>query len=89
VSNSEARSAARLFEGLEGIDIVPAAAVAAASLIKAVADRCINDSDVVLLNVSGGGVQKVKEDKECYQIKPAIHVARPDGDLAELEEVLT
>jgi len=88
VSNNEARSAARLFEDLEGIDIVPAAAVAAASLIQAVADGCINGSDVVLLNVTGGGVQKVKEDKECYQIKPAINVTRPDGDLAELQEVL-
>jgi cysteate synthase len=88
VSNNEARSASRLFEDLEGIDIVPAAAVAAASLIQAVADGGISDSDVALLNVTGGGVQKVKEEKECYQIKPTINVARPDGDLAELQEVL-
>ncbi|MGZ5539387.1 MAG: cysteate synthase [Halobacteriota archaeon] len=89
VSNNDAQSAARLFEDLEGIDIVPAAAVATASLMDAVAYGSINDLDVVLLNVSGGGVRKVKEDKECYPIRPAIRVARPDTDLAELQEVLT
>jgi len=89
VSNSEARRAARLFEDLEGIDIVPAAAVATASLIQAVAQGGINDSDVVLLNVTGGGTQKLKEDKACYQIKPDIRVATPEADLGELQEVLT
>jgi len=44
---------------------------------------------VVLLNVTGGGVQKLKEDKACYQIKPDIRVATPEADLGELQEVLT
>jgi cysteate synthase len=88
VSNSEVRRAGRLFEDLEGIDIVPAAAVATASLIQALALGGIDDSDVVLLNVTGGGVQKLKEDKACYQIKPDICVATPDADLNELQEVL-
>jgi cysteate synthase len=83
VSNTEC-----LFEDLEGIDIVPAAAVAAASLMQAVANGGIDDSDVVLLNVTGGGLQKQKEDKACYQIKPDICIAKPDVDLAELREVL-
>jgi len=89
VSNTEARRAARLFEDLEGIDIVPAAAVAAASLMQAVANGGIDDSDVVLLNVTGGGMQKLKEDKECYQIRPDIRITEADIDLAELREVLT
>jgi cysteate synthase len=89
VSNIEARRAARLFEDLEGIDIVPAAAVAAASLMQAVANGGIDDSDVVLLNITGGGLQKLKEDKECYQIRPDIRITKPDIDLAELREVLT
>ena len=89
VSNVEARRAARLFEELEGIDIVPAAAVAAASLIKAVAHGGIDDSDVVLLNVTGGGVQNLKDDKDCYQIQPDIRLATPDADLGELQQALT
>jgi cysteate synthase len=89
VSNVEARRAARLFEELEGIDIVPAAAVAAASLIQAVAHGGIDDSDVVLLNVTGGGVQNLKDDKDCYQIQPDIRLATPDADLGELQQALT
>jgi cysteate synthase len=89
VSNNEARRAARLFEELEGIDIVPAAGVAAASLMQAVVNGNINDSDVVLLNVTGGGLQKLKEDKDCYQIRPDIRITTPDMDLSELREVLT
>ncbi len=89
MSNNEARRAARLFEELEGIDIVPAAGVAAASLMQAVVNGSINDSDVVLLNVTGGGLQKLKEDKDCYQIRPDIRITTPDMDLAELREVLT
>jgi cysteate synthase len=88
ISNGEARRAARLFEELEGTDIVPAAAVAAASLIQAVAHGSIDDSDVVLLNVTGGGVQKLKDDKDCYQIKPDICFATPEADLGELQESL-
>ena len=89
VPNVEARRAARLFEELEGTDIVPAAAVAAASLIQAVAHGGIDDSDVVLLNVTGGGVQNLKDDKDCYPIKPDIRLATSDADLGELQQALT
>jgi cysteate synthase len=88
VSNDEARRAARLFEELEGIDIVPAAAVAAASLMQAVDQKGIDNSDVVLLNITGGGVQRLKDDKDCYQIKPDICLAAPEADLGELQEAL-
>ena len=53
------------------------------------ADGGIDDSDVVLLNVTGGGSQKLKEDKDCYQIKPDIRLATPDADLGELQQALT
>jgi cysteate synthase len=88
VTNSEAKDAARLFEDLEGIDIVPAAAVAAASLVQAVSSGAVSRSDIVLLNITGGGLKKVKEDKGCYQLKPDIRVVRPDEDLSELKEAL-
>ncbi|HYA33007.1 MAG TPA: cysteate synthase, partial [Candidatus Bathyarchaeia archaeon] len=88
VSNYEARRAARLFEDLEGVDIVPAAAVAAASLMQAVAQGGIGNSDMVLLNITGGGVQLLKDDKDCYQIKPDIHLATPEADLGELHDAL-
>lgn len=88
VTNGEAKEAARLFEDLEGIDIVPAAAVAAASLVQAAGSGVISCSDIVLLNITGGGLKKVKEDKGCYPLKPDLRVAMPDEDLSELQEVL-
>jgi cysteate synthase len=88
VSNSDAKNAARLFEDLEGIDIVPAAAVTAASLMQAVTSGAIADSDVVLLNVTGGGSQKLREEKTCYQLQPDLRVARPDLELDEVREVV-
>jgi cysteate synthase len=88
VRDSEAKDAARLFEDLEGIDIVPAAAVAAASLVQAASSGAINPSEIVLLNITGGGLKRVREDRECYQLKPNIRVARPDEDLTEIEEAL-
>jgi cysteate synthase len=88
VTNNEAKDAARLFEDLEGIDIVPAAAVAAASLMQAARSGAISPLEIVLLNITGGGLKRVKEDKECYRLKPDIRVARPDEDLSELKEAL-
>lgn len=86
VTDSEAKDAARLFEDLEGIDIVPAAAVAAACLVQAASSGAISPSEIVLLNITGGGLKRVREDKGCYQLKPSIRVARPDEDLTEIEE---
>jgi cysteate synthase len=88
VTNSEAKDAARLFEDLEGIDIVPAAAVAAASLMQAASTGAISPSEIVLLNITGGGLKRASEDKECYQLKPTVRVGRPDEDLTEIEEAL-
>ena len=56
--------------------------------MQAVARGGIDESDVVLLNVTGGGVQNLKDDKDCYQIKPDIRLATPEVDLGELQEVL-
>jgi cysteate synthase len=88
VTNNEAKDAARLFEDLEGIDIVPAAAVAAASLMQAASSGAVSPSEIVLLNITGGGLKRMREDKECYELKPNIRVARPDTDLTEIKEAL-
>jgi cysteate synthase len=56
---SAARAASQLFGELEGIDIEPAAAVALACLAQAVATRRVAADDLVLLNVTGGGRQRL------------------------------
>lgn len=69
VSNEEAESAAKLFESLEEIDIVPAAGVAVSSLLKAVDGGKVRKDERVLLNVTGGGEKRLKEDFKVHEIR--------------------
>lgn len=70
VTNEEACSAAELFYRLEGSDIEPAAGVATASLIQAVKDGKVAKNAVVMLNITGGGVQRFKNEHELAYKKP-------------------
>jgi cysteate synthase len=74
VSNEEARSAGKLFADLEGIDLDPAAAVCVASLIQAAEGGWIDPKKRVLLNVTGGGYERVAEDFERYPVEPFLRV---------------
>lgn len=69
-TNEESADAARLFEELEGCDIHPAAAVAAASLIKEAKAGNIPADAVVMLNITGGGENRFKADKKLHYLKP-------------------
>ena len=70
VTNEEAEAAGKLFEELEGIDINPAAAVATASLIQAVENNQVEKDAVIMLNITGGGEKRFKENKEIFYLKP-------------------
>jgi len=54
-----AKSAAAMFEDLEGIDIAPAAAVAVACLHDAVTSHRIPSDARILLNITGGGIKRM------------------------------
>ncbi|WP_305066165.1 cysteate synthase [Methanoculleus sp.] len=79
VTNDEARAAGRLFADLEGIDLDPAAAVCAGSLVQAVERGTIDPDRIVLLNITGGGYERVREDHDCISIEPFLRVAGGDG----------
>ncbi len=70
ITNAAAKKAATLFEQTEGCDIHPAAAVATASLIKAVAEGKVDKTKIIMLNITGGGERKAKEGKELWYLKP-------------------
>ena len=70
-TNAQARKAAKLFEELEGVDIHPAAAVATATLIKAVQDGKVEKDATIMLNITGAGEQAFKSSHEVYELKPA------------------
>ncbi|KDE55317.1 cysteate synthase [Methanoculleus sp. MH98A] len=74
ISNDDARSAGRLFTETEEIDLDPAAAVAVASLIRAVEEGLIGPDEHILLNVTGGGYERAAEDLDRYPVEPYLRV---------------
>ena len=70
VTNEEAEKAGKLFEELEGIDINPAAAVATASLIQAIENNQVERDAVIMLNITGGGEKRFKENKDIFYLQP-------------------
>jgi len=69
VSNREAALAQRVFEESEDIDILPAAAIAVAALQEAVQSGTVEEDDPILLNITGGGVSRAKEELEMFTLK--------------------
>ncbi|MCK5168492.1 MAG: cysteate synthase [Bacteroidales bacterium] len=86
-TNDELIEAGKLFEKLEGNDIHPAAAVATATLIKAVNDSTVNKDDLIMLNITGGGEEKFKREKDIVYLKPK-HIFDISPDLETVENVL-
>jgi cysteate synthase len=71
-NNKQAKNAAELFKNSEGIDIHPAASVATATLIEAVQNGSVKEDDLIMLNITGGGEEKFKAEKELFYLKPQI-----------------
>jgi cysteate synthase len=88
ITNDELHSAQQLFLDLEEIDIVPEAAVAVASLSKAIEQKTINRNDTILINITGGGIERLKEDTEFYPITPILTLDSADVPLDEIEAIL-
>lgn len=72
MTNNQAASANRLFQDTEGIDIHPAAAIAAASLISAVNDGIVEKDAVIMLNITGGGEERFKKEKTLHYLQPSL-----------------
>ncbi len=89
ITDQEAAEAKRLFEESEGIDILNAAAVAVAALAKAVRAKGVGPEnimeDIILLNVTGGGVARVKEDFVLQTLQPDMTVSRWEEAVEFLE----
>jgi cysteate synthase len=84
ITRKEAFEAKALFESLEGIDILPPSAVATASLLKAVEAGNVEKDETILLNLAGGGYERLKKDFTLYQIEPVAIARDPDISLEEL-----
>lgn len=71
-TNEEAQHAAKIFEELEGIDIHPAAAIATATLLKAINKGIITKEQLIMLNITGGGEKRFKKENEIFSLKPNL-----------------
>lgn len=90
VNNEELKIASKLFIQTEGIDIHPASAVAVASLLNAVKDGSIEKEATIMLNITGGGEERFKQDNNLTFIKPrAIFPVNPDKEFvfSELRKI--
>jgi cysteate synthase len=87
VTNKEAQEAEKLWKSYENTALDPAAAVALASLVLAVENGNVKPNDRILLNITGGGRDRVKDDIDLETIKPLCSV-RKKIDKDELMEIL-
>ncbi|MCX6237654.1 MAG: cysteate synthase [Bacteroidia bacterium] len=72
ITNQEAANAARLFSETEGNDIEPAAAVAVASLIQAIHEGNTDKNATIMLNITGGGIEKFKRENKINYLEPLL-----------------
>ena len=72
VTNQEAEKAAQLFLTTEGNDLEPAAAVAVASLVQAVVTGKVKLDSIIMLNITGGGIEKFKSEHNVSYLKPEL-----------------
>jgi len=74
VEQPVAEAAKSLFEATEGIDILPPGAIALASLQEAIEVGEVEEEDCVVLNISGGGTQRLKQDLATEAVQPWLMV---------------
>ena len=87
MSNAAGADAAKLIRETVGIDPDPAAAIAAASLVEAVETHKVSPADHILLNLTGGGYERIPEDFELFPVRPSAAI-RPGDSGEELVRML-
>jgi cysteate synthase len=70
VANDAVYAGMELFRKTEGIDLVPASGVAVAVLKEAVETGVIRKNETVLLNITGGGETRLKQDTKTHAVVP-------------------
>ncbi|MDQ1261179.1 MAG: cysteate synthase [Euryarchaeota archaeon] len=85
ITDSQAAEAKKLFEQSEEIDILNAPAIAVAALQQAVASDSVVPNDIILLNITGGGRARIKEDHTLQMLRPQITVSHWEQAVQFLE----
>ena len=87
VTNDGIRQAQQLFLETEGVDALSAAGVAIKSLIDYAESGKLDKDAIIMLNVTGGGEDLFKKDKEIFYAKPT-HVFPIDFTSEDVESVI-
>jgi len=87
VTNDEAVRAKGVFEKAEGIDILPPAAVAVAALLQA-CDMGLDKERTVLLNITGGGLERLGKEVSMSRVEPCLDVEGPEVPLGDILKVI-
>ncbi len=86
ITDAEAQQAKRLLEESEEIDILNAPAVAVAALCQAVQEGRVRPNETILLNITGGGLARMREDYELHALQPLATVKSWEEAAELLEE---
>ena len=86
ITNDAVYTAMEEYLKAEGIDLVPASGVAVATLRKAVQTGAIKKGDTVLLNITGGGETRLRQDRKTYTVVPK-YISKTITE-KEIEELL-
>ena len=78
-----------LIESVEGIDIMTPGAVAAVSLMQALEQGEVKADDCILLNISGGGTQRLKSEQDIRVVEPWMRVKKSSAVASILEKLAT
>ena len=87
--SAEALEAGNLFLRTEGVDIAPAAAVAVSSLEQAVIRGEVNKTDVIMLNITGGGYAGLEAAGKMRTIEPNLIIDPENSDPDSVAEALS
>jgi cysteate synthase len=78
VPNAAGRAAEKLIRETVQIDPDPAAAIATAALVQAVEKGIIGREDHILLNLTGGGYERIREDFTLHPVRPSATITREE-----------
>lgn len=86
VLNEEGVKAQKLFMEMEGCDICPEGGIALASLIQKVRTGSIPKDAKIMLNITGGGLQKLIKTSEPKYVKPDLVIQKEEFDMEHIRE---
>lgn len=81
ITNRQAEEASKLFQEAEGIDILPAASVAVAALVHSIEQGRLDANERVLLNITGGGAERLRREAGTRGLAVDLAVAGQDQDI--------